>query len=159
MSDHPSTLPMFVQEAFIAGTLAALQELYQLDGTTAPASDSVNSPTSLGHTIAAQIKLLLDPPGVLMIATPVDVARRLAERYLPSGSKLSDELIGDCLGELANVIAGQAKTALKGTPYHFMLTTPDVARDSVLPNDVSQAWRGAIVCEAGTFTIFVHLPR
>jgi CheY-specific phosphatase CheX len=35
-------------------------------------------------------------------------------------------VIGDTIGELANVVAGQSKTALKGTPYHFLLSIPTV---------------------------------
>ena len=33
----------------------------------------------------------------------------------------------DAAGEFANVIAGQAKTMLKGTVYHFNLSTPQPA--------------------------------
>ena len=158
MSDNSSPLPMFVKEAFIAGTLAALQELYQLEGIADPESDSADSPISLVHAIVAQIKLLLEPPGILIVAAPVDVASRLAQRYLPEGSHISDDLIDDCIGELANVIAGQAKTALKGTPYHFMLTTPVVARHTARPNESTRAWRCTIASEAGVLAIIVQLP-
>ena len=53
-------------------------------------------------------------------------------RYLPEGTALTDEMIDDVAGEFANVIAGQAKTILKGTPYHFTLSTPVVTRAASL---------------------------
>jgi CheY-specific phosphatase CheX len=55
-------------------------------------------------------------------------ARRLAESYLPAGAELTDEIIDDVGAELVNVIAGQAKTILKETPYHYTLSIPVVSR-------------------------------
>ena len=39
-------------------------------------------------------------------------------------------LVADAAGEFANMIAGQAKTMLKGTPYHFTLSPPTVLRNT-----------------------------
>jgi CheY-specific phosphatase CheX len=64
----------------------------------------------------------------MALVLPPDTARRLAETYLPAGCELTNEIIDDVTGELANVIAGQAKTILKGTPYHFALSIPVVSR-------------------------------
>jgi CheY-specific phosphatase CheX len=47
---------------------------------------------------------------------------------LPAGTELNDGIVNDVAGELANVIAGQAKTMLKGTPYHFTMSIPAVSR-------------------------------
>lgn len=38
----------------------------------------------------------------------------------------SPELVRDCIGEVANVVAGQAKALLVGSPAHFTLSTPTV---------------------------------
>jgi CheY-specific phosphatase CheX len=62
------------------------------------------------------------------LVLPPVLARRLAEGYLPAGTELTEEIINDVAGELANVIAGQAKTILKGTRYHFTLSIPVVSR-------------------------------
>jgi chemotaxis protein CheX len=37
-----------------------------------------------------------------------------------------DELVPDCMGEIANVVAGQAKALLAESPYHFRFGTPTV---------------------------------
>jgi CheY-specific phosphatase CheX len=159
MSDRSPLMPALVKEAFAAGALAAMQELYQFEDGTVGVSDLTDQPLANNPPlIVAQVRLLREPSGVLSIAASADVAFRLAQRYLPTESKITDDLVDDCLGELANVIAGQGKTALKGTPYHFMLSTPVVARPAELPNAPSQAWRCSITSEAGTFAVVVDLP-
>jgi chemotaxis protein CheX len=40
--------------------------------------------------------------------------------------ELTEDIVRDCLGEIANVVAGQAKALLAGTPYHFTFSTPTV---------------------------------
>jgi CheY-specific phosphatase CheX len=74
---------------------------------------------------------------------------------LPDGTELSDEIIHDVVGELANVIAGQAKTMLKGTPYHFALSIPVVSR-----HQAGSATPGVAIpltVEAGQLVLYVDL--
>jgi CheY-specific phosphatase CheX len=83
--------------------------------------------------------LLRDPPGTLALVLASDTAANLAARYLPTGTALSSEIIDDVAGEFANVIAGQAKTILKGTPYRFHLSTPEVKRTSAFRAGLTMA--------------------
>ena len=64
---------------------------------------------------------------VLVLSFPAETARRSpGECSSKSHQAPDDELIRDCMGELANVIAGQAKTLLAETPYQLLLGTPTI---------------------------------
>jgi CheY-specific phosphatase CheX len=119
-------LPPEVVEAFTSSAVTALQELAQLEAI--PTNSSAIGTTFAGDAVVAVMRLLRPVPGTMTLVLPTDTARRLSEAYLPAGTELTDEIINDVAGELANVIAGQAKTILKGTPYHFTLSIPVVSR-------------------------------
>jgi CheY-specific phosphatase CheX len=87
-------------------------------------------------------------------ATATELARRtLARAEAGDGDPA---LLRDCLGEVVNVVAGQAKALLVGTPYHFALATPRVESGGATCDD------GALVVafesEAGAFTLHARLP-
>jgi CheY-specific phosphatase CheX len=127
MSDSPpiAALPSEVREAFTSSIITAIQELMQLD--VQPVHPPESFATAPGGCLVATMRLARPRPGTMSLTLPAHVARRLAEAYLPQGTEMTEEIIGDVAGELANVIAGQAKTILKDTPYHFKLSLPDVA--------------------------------
>lgn len=94
--------------------------------------------------------------GVFVLALPEATAFALARRILAeSGIEPDATVVRDCVGEVVNVVCGQAKTLLSGTPYHFFLSTPQVA-------DSAPAVEGAFVLafgsDAGPFALHVHLP-
>ena len=63
----------------------------------------------------------------LVMGFPEATAAALARRILADAAvELSAEMVRDCMGEVANVVAGQAKALLVGNPFHFMLSTPTV---------------------------------
>src|SRR5262249_58456639 len=63
----------------------------------------------------------------LVLRFPARTAAGLAGRVFAEVALCPDEeTVRDCMGELVNVVAGQAKTLLFGTPYHFTLSTPTV---------------------------------
>lgn len=66
--------------------------------------------------------------GVLVLSTTATAAATLAGRVL-AGQDLDVDafLIDDCLGEIANVIAGQGKAMLAETDRHYVFGTPRVA--------------------------------
>jgi CheY-specific phosphatase CheX len=69
-------------------------------------------------------------------------------------------LIRDCLGEVANILAGQAKTLLLGTRYHFTLSTPQVM-DGVHEGALPEGTTGLAVAfdsEVGEFAMEVWVP-
>lgn len=126
MSDidfHSATPP--VADAFQAATLTALQELAQVNlYPDLLAAERMRSE----EVLLAAIQLLRPVPGTMILVLSAKTALQLAARYLPEGTQLSEEMIDDVAGEFANVIAGQAKTILKGTAFHFSLSTPVVTR-------------------------------
>src|SRR5438128_10810943 len=122
MSDSTLHVPPDVSDAFQSAAITALQELTQIEAFPEPTLSAIELPS--GDVVLAAIRLLRPVPGTMTLVLTPDTATQLAARYLPEGTQLSNEMIDDVAGEFANVIAGQAKTILKGTPYHFAMTTP-----------------------------------
>jgi chemotaxis protein CheX len=112
-------------EPFIAAAALTLTELAQVEPVVR--SMYVTAiPRTLGD-ISALLPLSTDQGEVLVLSFPAATAAALAGRVLAEvNPNPEDELIGDCIGELANVIAGQAKTLLAETPYQLLLGTPSV---------------------------------
>lgn len=135
-------------EAGVAAVQSAFEELCQTP--VAPAGPLEFGPDAVAATIA----LKRNPPGTLTLAFPAAVLEALAGRYLPA-EPLSAELLNDTAGEFANVVAGQIKTMLKGTPDHFELSTPQV-RPSVKPHPAATLL--PFECDAGGFTLELFLP-
>jgi chemotaxis protein CheX len=78
--------------------------------------------------LAAVLPVTSPTVAALVLHFPRQTATALAGRVLAGVVAEPDEgLIRDCLGEVANVVAGQAKALLLGTPHHFTLSTPTVA--------------------------------
>jgi chemotaxis protein CheX len=77
--------------------------------------------------IAAVLELMSATEGPLVLSFPERTAAALAGRALAGAAEEVDEnLTRDCVGEIANVVAGQAKAMLANTPYHFAFTTPKI---------------------------------
>jgi CheY-specific phosphatase CheX len=144
-----SQLSPEVVEAFTAATVTAFQELAGTE--VMPAG---TSPAEGGDVIST-ITLRRPTLGRLSLSFPLGVLEALAKRYLPDGVALSTEIIDDVAGEFANVIAGQAKTMLKGSPYHFTLSTPRVVRTASDEGTGTTAL--PFVCDAGAFVLRVEL--
>lgn len=136
-----------IEEATSAAVQTAFEELCQTPVMPAEAMQPAVA-------VVATITLKRMPPGTLCLAFPPAVLETLARRYLPEEPP-SEDLFRDAAGEFANVVAGQLKTSLKGTPFHFDLSTPQIA-DGLPPLD------DAIVlgfeCDAGPFTLSIFLP-
>jgi chemotaxis protein CheX len=112
-------------EPFISAASLTLTELAQVE----PVVRSVYR-TALPRTLAdisAVLGLTTDPGEVLVLSFPAPTAAALAGRVLAEvTTSPEDDLVRDCMGELANVIAGQAKTLLAETPYQLVLATPSI---------------------------------
>ncbi len=109
-------------DAFNAAALTALGEMFQLDGVVLTDVRGL----AIESAVVASIGLEGKSVGKLSVITSAEAAANLTERYLPGEATITDEIVNDMVGEIANVIAGQAKTILKSTRHHFMLTTPTV---------------------------------
>ena len=112
-------------EPFIAAACVALREFAGTEATVRAAYRQTSPQTCA--ELAAVIRLSREPGGILALGCSRPTAAALAGRILTGVTQELDEaLIRDCLGELANVIAGQAKALLAGTPYHFAYAPPSV---------------------------------
>src|SRR5262245_3098535 len=74
------------------------------------------------------IELTSTTEGVLALAFDQTTAAALARRMLAETAvELDESLVRDCAGELANVVAGQAKAFLAGTADRFTFSPPKFA--------------------------------
>lgn len=151
MPDKASEVAPEVVAAFTEAVVTAFGELAgtvveplppRPGGAGAPAGD-----------VFASIELRRPVPGRVLVAFPEGVLRALAERYLPAEALAAPGILEDTAGEFANVIAGQAKTALKGTAYHFLLSTPKTGRAAPAGAGVELPF----VMDAGAFAVRVGL--
>jgi CheY-specific phosphatase CheX len=93
--------------------------------------------------------------GVLALAMPDATVWALARRVLVAvGVEPDAATAQDCAGEAVNVIAGQAKTMLTGTPHHFTLCTPEVTAG---PPDLPGAFALAFDSDVGPFALHARL--
>jgi chemotaxis protein CheX len=112
-------------EPFISAASMTLAELAQTDLAVRTVYRTAR-PRTLGDLSAV---LGLKPGGgeLLALSFPAPTAAALAGRILAEVTRApDDELVRDCMGEVANVIAGQAKTLLAETPYQLILATPSI---------------------------------
>lgn len=131
-----------VREALAEGAVNTFRELIQAE--TLPLSARVANVADLWEQLnmaekpaermraaaVARIELPRKVPGLIALLAPASTMRFICERYLPPDSTVSEDILMDVAGELTNVIAGQVKTALKGTPFHFQMSTPKTSFSS-----------------------------
>lgn len=158
-SNVSNELPAEVIDAFTSAAMTALQELARIEAFSEPGQSIAE--IAPGPAVSATIRLLRHVPGTMTLVMMTDVAAQLAARYLPEGTGLSEEMIDDVAGEFANVIAGQAKTILKGTSYHFTMSTPVVVRVASfaqLPQVAETSIVSTLISELGQVLVLVNLP-
>ena len=96
----------------------------------------------------------------LVLSFPLDTATNLAKRILPeAGVAVDDDLVQDCVGEIANVVAGQAKALLGGTLYQFTFSIPTVVvrTDPLQSDDCRIGPIIALNCDQGEFSLGIVL--
>jgi chemotaxis protein CheX len=77
--------------------------------------------------ISAVLGLVGQSEGSLVLSFPDATATRLVKRILADFDGNAEEgVVRDCIGEVANIVAGQARGPLANTPYHFTLSTPTI---------------------------------
>jgi CheY-specific phosphatase CheX len=154
-SVQPDKASEAAPEVLAAFTEAAVTAFQELAGTAIePLAPRPAGPDAPAGDVFASIVLRRPLPGQLLVAFPEAVLRALTERYLPAEALATPGILEDTAGEFANVIAGQAKTMLKGTLYHFLLSTPQ-------PGRAAPAGGGTVlpfVMDAGQFFLRVDLP-
>ncbi len=111
--------------------------------------------------VAAVIPLLSAPEESLVLSCPEPTAATLAGRILARPvEELDDALIRDCLGEIANVVAGHAKALLAETPYRFTLSTPrSLGRAETGSTPARDCLIAAFGSDAGDFALQLFLKQ
>lgn len=154
-----SPLPSEVTEAFALAAITALREQTQLTAYQEKSPSRVgDQPTET--IVFAKLSLRRQLPGAMVLVMAVESATQLATQYLPQGTELTDTIIDDVAGEFANLIAGHAKTILKGTLYHFSMSPPVVARAAHLshvPDLEGHAPIAVLNFDSGRLLIWVDL--
>jgi chemotaxis protein CheX len=142
-----------ILEPFIAAAGVTLAELAQSE----PAVRSVfrvDFPRTFAD-VSASLALGTAADWVLVLSFPQDTARALAARVLEGAEPSpADDLVRDCMGEVANVIAGQAKTMLAETPYQLVLETPRVVSGAGHEIGARPSAEGLVVIFASEFGEF-----
>jgi chemotaxis protein CheX len=112
-------------QPFVEATRAALGEMAGAE-VAAHAPYRTSNHGCLGD-VAALVALTSATPFAMVLSFPEGTAWALAKRILAESTKEVDEnLVLDCVGEVANVIAGQAKALLAATAYEFAFSLPRV---------------------------------
>jgi chemotaxis protein CheX len=80
----------------------------------------------LGH-VSAEIRTQGSPIGAIAFGATESGAMELTRRVLGNANRSIDAaIVEDCIAELANIIAGQAKALLAGTNFRFTFAKPEV---------------------------------
>jgi chemotaxis protein CheX len=141
-------------EAFVEGVSVAFREMAGAEvilGNVVSATGSERF-----ADITAILKLTTSTGlGQLILSLPEGTAIALACRILDDNTDIG--MVCDCMGEVANVIAGQAKTMLVRTNSHFILSTPTVVKDDCAV--VGAGWHAlSFESELGRFALYIDLP-
>ncbi len=116
-------------DPFITATRAALGEMARTEVVARAVYQ--NRGHHMLADVTAVIRLTSVIEGCLVLSFPERTAATLAKRMLADVSaEVDEQLTRDCVGEIGNVIAGQAKALLAGTPYHFSFSLPTVIVDA-----------------------------
>lgn len=134
----------------------AFRDLAGIDAELRDARDT-HEPVGAGICAVLAVSTGAGGGGFALAATE-PAARALARHVLGDACPDPDAgIVRDCLGEVVNVIAGQAKTLLYGTPFHFTLGTPTVT-DGAPELAARDRLRLTFASDLGEFALHVALP-
>jgi chemotaxis protein CheX len=163
----PDALPIAddQHEQLLAPILAAVETALR----EVALSDSVVRATyriqarRLQGDVVAMLELSSGAAKCLTLGVSLSTATALARRVLSETlANADDALICDCLGEIANVAAGQAKALLHGTPYHFTFGTPHATAAGMLPaTETQECFVAVMATDVGDVVVqlFLTTPR
>jgi chemotaxis protein CheX len=162
--DEARPVPPELRDSLLAAFIeAACLTLREWAGTEAVVRDVCRTPQprTLGD-VSAVLGLASDREGALVLSFPARIAAALAVRALDGAAgEPGEDLIGDCMGEIANVVAGQAKALLGGTPYHFTLSLPTIVNGAghEVPGGEGESLFVAFDSDLGEFAMQLCLKR
>lgn len=123
-------------EPFVAATYTALSEMAATEAIFQQAIRARE--IHFRGDVAAVIELESGGEKRLVLDFPQVTAAALTKRILDGvAAEIDDGLVRDCVGEIANVVAGQAKVLLAETPHHFSFSVPKVVFDGASNCDLA----------------------
>ncbi len=153
MSEVDPILQAFVDAAVETLRTMAMLELEPGEVTSAAAfDDTLDYTTTMG--------LCGENEGLLVLSLESDLARKIVASMLGEDESEIDGDLLDGVGELANMIAGSAKTVLGQTDYHFDLSIPAVLNGkdtNVTPQTPTDGLRVACTCEGRSFVLGIWI--
>jgi chemotaxis protein CheX len=157
----PAEIRDTLVESFLAATRAALAEMANTEVVVQAIHQ--NPQRAASCDISVVIGLAFATEGRLILSFPRQTAVSLASRMLTEvTTTLEEPLIRDCLGEISNVIAGQAKTLLAETQFQFAFSLPKFVSGDSEPPPTPGLQCLAIVfgSDIGEFTlqVFLQIP-
>jgi CheY-specific phosphatase CheX len=145
---------------FVTAAHTALREMAGIESAVQGMYEKA-LPQALGD-IAARVQLGPTREGFLVLSFPRPTAETVAQRILADVTKEVDEaLIRDCVGEVANVVVGQAKALLAGVPDRITFSLPQVvvnATEIQIPTG-SHALVVLFSSDVGDFALQLFLNR
>lgn len=144
-------------EAFSNAVAVALAEMAGVEMVLLEWSE-ISGPHEV-EGISAILTPTLSSDGMLFLSMSESAAAALAGRILAAADihEPDTTMIRDCIGEVANIVAGQAKTNLYGTPWHFSFSAPwpEVPKTLTFKN----ALRLQFKCDVGDLLLIADLPE
>jgi len=112
-------------EPFITATRTALAEMASAELVIRAVYQTSSRPAPC--EISAVLQLASATDGWLVLSFPEQTAATLARRMLTGVvPEVDEKLVQDCVAEIGNVVAGQAKALLARTSFHFAFSVPSV---------------------------------
>jgi CheY-specific phosphatase CheX len=148
-------------EPFISATTLAMSEWARTDVAVLDVFQQTFT-QSFGD-LAALLRFKSENEEFIILGVTYPTASGLAKRVFDGVLDVVDPaMIDDCIGEMGNVISGQAKALLAGTPYQFSFSTPLVARSDG-PELSGMKGRDCLVimfaCDLGEFAVQLVMKR
>jgi CheY-specific phosphatase CheX len=118
-----------ILEPFIGATRVAVSEMAGTEVVVRSVSHSTMR-HALGD-ISAVVAIKSKAEELLVLSFPHQTAAALASRMLSGVSQeVDDNLIRDCVAEIANVVAGQSKALMAGATHQYAFSMPQVVGKS-----------------------------
>ena len=109
---------------FISAVSVTLHEMAGIESVVRSARQGLDNRQD---DISAVLRITSTTAGSLILTFPYRTATAIARRVLEGVTTEPDDgMIQDCMGEVANVVAGQAKAMLAETSFHFVFSMPEV---------------------------------
>lgn len=124
-----SDIQAHVLDPFVAVTRMTFMEMARTN-LTVRATYQKQSYKIFGE-VSAVLGLFGKSDGAMVLSFPRTTAVKVTQCIFPDFAvEDDDEMVKDCVAELANIIGGQTKGRLAGTPFAFNISTPTVISGS-----------------------------